>query len=466
MEPRSYPAFQSLIVLLFLATVVFSASSASLSLLSLDDCFFARKGVEMERSGRFFTATWNYRATFQSPPLQSWITGQSFRFFGENDFAARLPSILMALGVLVVTYLIGCSTASPLTGVTAVALLLITPHFLSNARRCMMEIPTTLWICLAIWIFLKGIQRPKLHALMALPLGAVLLTKSLLGLLPIFVLLTAAGFHAEICNTLKRPWIWIGIAGGLAIGAMWPIHQFTIFGIEAPRAHYLGEIFSRSTRQIPLTKIIFGYPVILMTVFQPVILPALPGFIKMFQERRTLSVATVILLIWIALPVILYSFSGARSSRYIFPILPALALCGGYWLESQFPRFSVVLVRFVTPIILVATALALMLFPESIVKDENKLLKAQNLLVRNAVPELEPMPYVGNHYWSIANPLMYYAERQLQPAAESIEKAVTFARGGSKYLIADADRVSEVQRAASCEIIFSEQNWKLLRLRQ
>jgi hypothetical protein len=61
---------------------------------------------------------------------------------------------------------------------------------------------------------------------------------------------------------------------------------------------------------------------------------------------------------------------------------------------------------------------------------------------------------------------MYYAERQLQPAAKSIDDAITSANSGSKYLVADADRVSEIERSAPCEIIFSDQNWKLLHLGQ
>ncbi|HEY7161570.1 MAG TPA: glycosyltransferase family 39 protein, partial [Acidobacteriota bacterium] len=277
----------------------------------------------MARGGRFFTVTWNYRVNFQNPPLQPWILGQCFRIVGENDFAARLPSILMALGIVALVYLIGCKMNSTASATTASALLLLTPHFMSNARRCMLEIPTTFWICMTIWFFIKGFQRPKYHALMCLPFGAAILTKSILGLLPLTIFLTSAIFNLEIRNILKRPLIWIGIVGGLAIGAAWPLHQFSIFGAEALREHYLSEIFSRSVRSLPIAKMIFGYPIILFTVFQPLILPAIPGFIKMIRERTP---TFVILLTWIALPLILYSFSSARSSRYIFPILPALAL--------------------------------------------------------------------------------------------------------------------------------------------
>jgi 4-amino-4-deoxy-L-arabinose transferase-like glycosyltransferase len=460
-EPN-FSKHKSFLILLNIAVLVLVLKSNVVSLRSLDDCFYARKGVEMARSGRFFTVTWNYRANFQNPPLQTWISAQSFRIVGENDFAARLPSILMALGILTFIYLIGSNFGSPLAGSTAAGLLLLTPHFMSNARRCMLEIPTTFWICMTIWFFFRGFHRPKYHALLALPFGAAILTKSVLGLLPLLIFLATALFDIEIRNILKRPMIWIGIVGGLAIGATWPLHQFSIFGAEALREHYFGEIFSRSVRSIPITKMFFGYPAILLTVFQPVILPAIPGFIKMIRERTT---TFVILLTWIALPLILYSFSSARSSRYIFPILPALALCGGYWIEAQIPRAASFFVRFITPAILIIAMIVMLISPDKILKDENRLLKAQNLVIRNAVPELEQLPYAGNRYWSIANPLMYYAERQLQPA-RSMKDAIMSAKTGSGYLVADADRVSEVEHAAPTKTIFSEQDWKLLYLGQ
>jgi 4-amino-4-deoxy-L-arabinose transferase-like glycosyltransferase len=448
---------KNLIVLLILAACVFVLKSNTVSLRSLDDCFYARKGIEMARSGRFFTVTWNYHPNFQNPPLQTWITGQSFRVVGENDFAARLPSILMAIGILIFTYLIARNMGSVATGGTATALLLLTPHFMSNARRCMLEIPTTFWICMTIWFFIEGFQRPKYHALLCLPLGAAILTKSILGLLPLLIFLTAGIFNLEVRNILKRPQIWIGFIGGVLIGATWPLHQYSIFGVEALREHYFSEIFLRSVQTIPFTKMIFGYPGILFTVFQPVILPAIPGFIKMLRQR---SSTFVIVLTWIMLPLILYSFSSARSSRYIFPILPALALCGGYWIETQFPRFASILVRFISPAILLSASIIMVIHPELVLKDENKLLKANSSVVRNSVPELEPLRYVGNSYWSVANPLMYYAERQLQSPANSIDEAIK-----SKYLVADNDRIPEIQRAVPCQILFTEQTWKLLRVK-
>ena len=65
----------------------------------MDDAFYARIAVEAERSGRFFTMTWNGHPNFQKPPLQFWLVGRFFAAFGEHDLVARLPSIVMALGL-------------------------------------------------------------------------------------------------------------------------------------------------------------------------------------------------------------------------------------------------------------------------------------------------------------------------------------------------------------------------------
>jgi 4-amino-4-deoxy-L-arabinose transferase-like glycosyltransferase len=86
---------------------VFTANIHRVSLPSFDDCFYARKGVEVLERGFSFELTWSGQPNYQNPPLPFWVLASSFRVFGENDFAARLPSVVMALGILVLTYRIG-----------------------------------------------------------------------------------------------------------------------------------------------------------------------------------------------------------------------------------------------------------------------------------------------------------------------------------------------------------------------
>lgn len=435
-----------------------SARMRSLSLRSLDDCFYARKGVELGRSSRFFTVTWNYRPTFQNPPLQFWILGRSFGLFGENDFAARLPSLLMAAGILACTYRIGILTLGAPAAVTGVAFLLISPDVVSNARRCMMEIPLTFWICLSVLILLEGMKHPRIHLLFGFPVAAAILTKSVLGLLPIWIYLTAVvlGFVS-----IRNLWLIAGSLIGIALGASWTLHEASLFGVHAVREHYLGEIANRSARKLPWLKAIFGYPQILLTVFQPVILPAAAGAISIYKGIKR-NPGLPILLIWILFPLVFYHLSGTRSSRYIFPIFPPLALCAGYFLETFSTRFSSLFRRWLVPALLVVVTSLFWMNPLLLSKDENRELKSYGHLLKERIPEEESVPYLGDRYWSIANPLLYYCERHLQTSANSASDVLSSGRKAS-ILIVDYSRSSEVmQLVPQARVLLQSEDWLVL----
>ena len=91
---------RTLAVLLLAALVLFTARIDSLSLPSLEDAFYGREAVEMARSGHVYTVTWNGVPTHQHPPLHLWLVARTFDALGERDLAARLPTVLLALGTL------------------------------------------------------------------------------------------------------------------------------------------------------------------------------------------------------------------------------------------------------------------------------------------------------------------------------------------------------------------------------
>ena len=101
---------RALAVLLLAALVLFTARMGDLSLPSLEDAFYGREAVEMARAGSVYTVTWHGIPTHQHPPLHLWLVSRAFGLFGERDFAARLPTVLLALGTLVLTWRIGVLT--------------------------------------------------------------------------------------------------------------------------------------------------------------------------------------------------------------------------------------------------------------------------------------------------------------------------------------------------------------------
>jgi 4-amino-4-deoxy-L-arabinose transferase-like glycosyltransferase len=463
---------RELLVLLMSSLLFFAANASRLSLLSMDDAFYARIAVEAERSGRFFTMTWGGQPNFQKPPLQSWLVGRFFALFGEHDLSARLPSILMALAVLLTTCRIGVLTVGPEGALTGVAALALSPYFSDHARRVMQEIPSAFWAALAMLTFLESRRRPRLMVLFALPLGAAILTKSLLGLLPLLVLLTSALAVPALRGTLRNPWTWAGIVGGLALAATWTIEQGWAFGSAALRAHYLTEVGPRAAASADPLRFLLGYPWQLMDSYQPVIVPAVLGAIVLWRSRAVRGSVPLVLVIWAFVPVLALNVLSARAPRYIFPVFPALALCAGFWLAHVAPAIAALFRRWLAPALLVIAAVVLWTDPHLLQPvlqsawDQNHDIKHSRARLQALIPANEPVAFLGGQYWTKASPLLYYTDRRLEAPDPTAARALDHAASRpSRLLLCDRDRLHEIDQAVTpYRIVFETRNWVLLEL--
>jgi 4-amino-4-deoxy-L-arabinose transferase-like glycosyltransferase len=460
---------RDLVILVVCAAALFTASMDRLSLPALDDCAYARKGVEMARSGRFYTVTWHDRVTTQHPPLQFWLLGRSFALFGENDFAARLPSVLMALGILLGVFRIGALLWGPAEGATAAALLLVSPYFVGNARRCMLDIPLAFWVVAAVLILLEGRHRPWTRALLALPLGAAILTKSVLGLLPLLLLLGSAPFSTTVRGWLRGGWIWVGVLGGLAWGASWIVHQWLSFGTDAVMVHIGTEVVQRSTAPLSLLRRITDYPKVLVESFEPVAPLAVGGAWLLARRLRAGADGLgIVAVLWGFLPVVAYSFSAARSPRYLFPIFPGLALCAAFLLVTKWARAAAVLRVAVVPVLALAAAGVLWVEPSVLRREGTAQVKTEASRIREWNLLGSPVPYLGDSYWGVANPMLYYAETLVEPAPDSADEAVAVARSRpARLLVADRSRLGAVTHAADgrVKVLLENASWALLRVK-
>ena len=86
-------------VALFALVLLLSLPQAALlPLLDRDEPRFAEASREMLQSGNFVVPTFNGAPRYAKPPLIYWTQAASFLAFGENAFAARLPSLLATAG--------------------------------------------------------------------------------------------------------------------------------------------------------------------------------------------------------------------------------------------------------------------------------------------------------------------------------------------------------------------------------
>jgi 4-amino-4-deoxy-L-arabinose transferase-like glycosyltransferase len=92
---------------------------ALLPLLDRDEPRFAEASREMIQSGDYIIPTFNGAPRYAKPPLIYWCQAAAFRVFGENPFAARLPSVLATAATALVLLAWGAALGSRPAGVIA-----------------------------------------------------------------------------------------------------------------------------------------------------------------------------------------------------------------------------------------------------------------------------------------------------------------------------------------------------------
>jgi 4-amino-4-deoxy-L-arabinose transferase-like glycosyltransferase len=103
-KPSTFP-YRDLLILLALATCLFFVALGRLPLMEPDEGRNAEVAREMLVSGDWITPHFNSLAYMDKPAVYFWLVAASFRVAGVSEYAARMPSALMALGTLILTWL-------------------------------------------------------------------------------------------------------------------------------------------------------------------------------------------------------------------------------------------------------------------------------------------------------------------------------------------------------------------------
>ena len=161
----------------------------------------------------------------------------------------------------------------------------------------------------------------------------------------------------------------------------------------------------------------------------------------------------------------LYGLSSFRTPRFIFPIIPALALASGLTLVTYVPRVARLLAFLLVPAAASIVAVLLWWHPSLLTRDPNAPFKRQAATIQALAPAGEPVPYLGNHYWASANPLLYYTERLLAGSSRSGADAIAAAgRHGGRMLLVTRKRLPEVTAVgATSQVVLEGRDWVLLR---
>jgi 4-amino-4-deoxy-L-arabinose transferase-like glycosyltransferase len=286
------------------------------------------------------------------PPLSIWATALSFKLFGVSETAARLPSLLFAIGNMIFLFLSAKNFRNNVFALKSCLVLLTVGLFYIMSGGVMTDPALSFSITLSMSAFLLAIEeKVSRHKLLwgyafFLGIGLSLLSKGPVGVvLTLFPIIVWVSFQKKWAKAMRSfPWIG-GTILMLAISLPWYIAA----EIKTPgflRYFFIGEHFMRFIYHAwsgDLYGSVHDFPRGMIWLF--FILAALPWLgIFIFNIQYTVRKKKIIdclfkdswvsyFLLWFLSPLLFFTLAGNILITYVLPGLPAFAVLIVYLIE-------------------------------------------------------------------------------------------------------------------------------------
>jgi 4-amino-4-deoxy-L-arabinose transferase-like glycosyltransferase len=317
---------------------------------------YAEVGRLMLASGDWITPQIEAGLPFWGkPPLSFWLTATSFELFGLNEFAARLPALLLLLAVAWLTYRFARKTLSVEAALGAAAILLTSAIGFVAAGAVMTDAPLLFGTTLSMVAFWKAVIERERQWRYVFFIGIAI---GLLAKGPIALVLTAAPvglwllYEKNVSWSLRcLPWI-PGLFVMLMVAAPWYVLaelktpgflEYFLVGehwLRYVESSWAGDLYGTAHAEPRGTIWLFGIAAALP--WSLVALIALLAAVRSWRTKLTLRTLTPLqtyLLLWTVVPLLVFTFAGNILPAYVLPGMPAFAILLGVWLTRQNRKF-------------------------------------------------------------------------------------------------------------------------------
>lgn len=287
------------------------------------------------------------------PPLYFWLMGLALLATGSLRIAFLLPSLLSGLACLVMIYDIGRRLWNRETGLAAALALLFTVQFVWQVRQAQIDATLLFWCVLSLYGLLRHLLLGPAWGWYAVGWAAAgfgVITKGV-GFLPLLILIPFAIMRDQRWTPRTRNTgvvLWqIGLPAFLSAVATWLVPMLLAADADPTLAAYRDEILFRQTvdRYASAWHHREPFYYFIVNVIPGLWLPLtllLPWLVPQWRKawvERDLRIA--LLLSWVVLVVLFFSFSSGKRGVYILPALPAVALASAPYLVELTQRRTV-----------------------------------------------------------------------------------------------------------------------------
>lgn len=298
---------------------------------------------EMIDLGEYIIPHLNYVVYFEKPPLFYWLQTISLQLFGYNEWAARFPTMFMAVFGCLIVYLAGRKLFDRTTGLAASIVLATTLMHFIFSRSITLDMTLSVCLTASLLCFLVGKKydigascRRNFMWGMYIFAALAVMTKGLIGIVfPAMII----GSWIIFCNQwqiLKSVYLPSGLLIFLVLTVPWHIAVQLQYP-EFSWFYFMDQHFLRyATDSAGRSQAAWFFPVAFLIGFIPWITFLAQSiyyhFPRSWQNR---SQDSLFLILWAALIFLFFNFSNSKLIPYILPMFPPLALLVGDYLAKQ-----------------------------------------------------------------------------------------------------------------------------------
>lgn len=414
---------KSFYFLLTLILLVITLRIFLMSSLPLSDTTEARYG-ELAR----VTATGNYwlmphmtptQPFFAKPPLSTWFASASWLSFGHNEFALRLPSLILALlSCCALLYGANSLKLSRQQWLFACFVILTTPIGFISAGAVMTDatqLAVVTWAMVFLWRIIQveatdsnvksTLKFDRLGLWLMLGIGTIAKGLATLVLIGLPVLLFWAFLpKAVVLSQFKRIWSWLGVVIFLSIVLAWYIPA-EIYYPGFIKYFIVGEHFERflepawkgdmyGIAHLQRLGMIWVFWIASIAIWVPMFISGLHKDRPLFNSK--LAIEKKWLWAWVLAPLLFFTFSRNIIWTYTLTALPAFAVLAATSWSTLSPRFKKAMQLLVACWLLAMFIATLIWMPQMV---EEKSARKLVLEANSKYPNM-PLFLYGNHEFS------------------------------------------------------------------
>lgn len=329
--------------IILLSLLLLLAGNWILPLTDRDEARFGEASREMIQRGDYIVPWFNGNWRFDKPVLIYWCQIASYRVLGDNDFAARLPSVLFTTATALLLVRWGRKTGNAKTGFLAGAMYVTALHVALIGRIATADMAMIFFVTLAAWSGWEltrpeGTSRKKWWWMFYIALAFGFLAKGPVAWLPLGGMILGRVFRKEQFRLPLNETV-VGLCVAIALVALWggpalmqTDGQFWAVGMGK---HVIGR--SLGAMEGHGAQDALGYIALLPMYFATFFVSFLPwslrvpGTLRRWWPERQRDDLGWFLLVNAAIVFLAFSLVKTKLPHYTMPAFPLIAL----WLARQ-----------------------------------------------------------------------------------------------------------------------------------